>query len=64
VLYREQSTTCPMCGGQHDEDRTPIQMPIPGPPRWREPGLGLVWLIPAGVVVAAILAILCGALWR
>ena len=23
-----------------------------------------VWLIPAGVIVATVLAILCGALWR
>jgi hypothetical protein len=36
----------------------------PGMPRYQPRGLGIVWLIPAAVVVATILAILCGALWR
>lgn len=67
VLYREQSTTCPMCGGVHDEDLRPIEMPVPGPgvPRYTRVAPGwAVWLIPAGVVLAAILVILCGVLWR
>lgn len=45
----------------------PIAMPIPGPGMPRERG-GLtawtVWLIPAAVIVATVLAILLGALWR
>ena len=51
--------------GDRDHDREPIKMPIPGPGMPRELGLDIVfWLIPAGVIVATVLAILCGALWR
>lgn len=49
------------------QDPEPIEMPIPGPGMPRErggPPAYAVWLIPAAVVVATALAILCGALWR
>lgn len=48
-----------------EQDRRPIEMPIPGPPR--SPAVTpawVVWLVPAGVLVVTALAILCGALWR
>ncbi len=45
-------------------DREPIKMPIPGPGVPRYQPTCAVWLIPAAVIVATILAILCGALWR
>jgi hypothetical protein len=55
-----------MCGGQHDEDRTPIKMPIAGPgvPRYNGGGFAVWLIIPTAVLVVTILAILCGALWR
>lgn len=46
-------------------DREPIKMPVPGPGIPREHGFDIVaWLIPIGVIVATVLAILLGALWR
>lgn len=51
--------------GRLDAQDPPIAMPIPGPGMPRELGLDIVaWLIPTGVIVATVLAILCGALWR
>lgn len=42
----------------------PVKLPIAGPGIPRYEGGGIVWLIPAAVVVLTVLAILCDALWR
>jgi hypothetical protein len=48
------------------EDCDPVKLSVAGPgmPRYEGGGIGIVWLIPAAVVVTTSLAILCGALWR
>jgi hypothetical protein len=42
----------------------PPKLPIAGPGMPRYEGGGAVWLIPAGVIILTVLAILLGALWR
>jgi hypothetical protein len=53
-----------MTWGRMEAGTVADREPVAGPGMPREPGLGIAWIIPVAVVVATVLAIPCGALWR